>query len=99
MFFVLLAESTIFCNIQKTYTYTSVCDIALAVRTFIAEESPRTLEDEIFTRTKIYALAVVLLFQWGLLVHNGIYKTGACCRFSLINYMDISLEQHATTTD
>ena len=38
--------------------YDSVCDTALAVRICIAYESSRTLEYEIFTRTKISAIAV-----------------------------------------
>ena len=58
VFFVLLAESTKFYSIRKTYTYTSVCDTTLAVRKFVAYESPLTLEYEIFTRTKISAITV-----------------------------------------
>ena len=38
--------------------YTSVCDTALAVRKLIAYESSRTLEYEIFMRTKISAITV-----------------------------------------
>ena len=59
-FFILLAESIKFYSIRKLYSYTRVCDKALAVRNFIAYESPRTLEYEIFTRTKISAIAVHL---------------------------------------
>ena len=40
VFFVLLAESTKFCSIRKPYTYTSVCDTALAIWKFMAYDSP-----------------------------------------------------------
>ena len=46
--FVLLAKSTKISSIRKPCTYTSVCDTALKVRKFIAYESSRTLEYEIF---------------------------------------------------
>ena len=39
--------------------YNSVCDTVLAVRKFIAYESSRMLEYEIFTHTKISAITVV----------------------------------------
>ena len=45
----------------KSCTHTSVCDIAVAVRKFIAYESSRALEYEIFTRTKISTITVVQL--------------------------------------
>ena len=48
VYFVLLAESTKFSSIRKLCTHTSVYDIALAVRKFIAYESSRALEYEIF---------------------------------------------------
>ena len=54
VFFVLLAESTKFCSIRNPFTCTSVCDSALAVRRFIAYESPQTLEYEMFMRSKFF---------------------------------------------
>ena len=39
-------------SIRKPCTHTSVCDIVLTVRKFIAHESLRTIEDEIFTRKR-----------------------------------------------
>ena len=59
VYFVLLAESTKFSSIWKLCTHTSVCDIAVAVRKFIAYESSGALEYEIFTRTKISAITIV----------------------------------------
>ena len=56
--FVLSVESTKFGSIRKPCTYNSVCDTVLAVRKFIAYESSRALEYEIFTRTKISAITV-----------------------------------------
>ena len=58
VYFVLLAESTKISSIRKPCTYTSVCDTAFKVRKFIAYENSRTLEYEIFTRTKISAITV-----------------------------------------
>ena len=58
VFSVLLAESTKFCSIRKPYKYKSVCDTALAVHTFIAYESLRTLEYGSFMRTEISAITV-----------------------------------------
>ena len=58
VYFVLLAESTKFSSIRKPCPYTNVCDTAVAVRKLIAYESSRTLEYEIFTRTKISAITV-----------------------------------------
>ena len=58
VYFVLLAESTTFSSIRKLCTHTSVCDIVVAVRKFIAYESSRAQEYEIFTRTKISAITV-----------------------------------------
>ena len=55
--FVLSAESTKFSSIRKPCTYNSVCDTVLAQK-FIVYKSSRTLEYEIFTRTKISAIAV-----------------------------------------
>ena len=58
VYFVLLAESTKISSIRKPCTYTSVCDTGFKVRKFIAYENSRTLEYEIFTRTKISAITV-----------------------------------------
>ena len=49
--FVLLAVSTKISSTRKLCACTGVCDTALEVRKFIAYESSRTLEHEIFTRT------------------------------------------------
>ena len=38
--------------------HTILCDTALAVRKFIADESSQALEHEIFTRTKISVIIV-----------------------------------------
>ena len=64
VYFVLLAESTKFSSILKQRTHTSVCDTALAVRKLIAYESSRTLEYEIFTRTKISAITVCATLRY-----------------------------------
>ena len=58
VYFVLLAESTKFSSIREPYTYRSVSDTTVAVRKFLAYESWQTLEYEIFTRTKIFAITV-----------------------------------------
>ena len=55
-----LAESTKFSSTRKPYTYTSVSDTTLAVRTFLAYENQQMLEYEIFTRTKISAITVTV---------------------------------------
>ena len=60
VYFVLLAERTKFCSIRIPCTYTRVCSPALAVWKFIAYESLRTLEYEIFTRMKISAITVCI---------------------------------------
>ena len=59
VYFVLLAESTKFSSTRKPCPYTNVCDTTVAVRKLIAYESSRTLEYEIFTRTKISAITVI----------------------------------------
>ena len=58
VYFVLLAESTKFSSIRKPYTYTSVSDTTVAVRKFLVYESWQTLEYEIFTPTKVFAITV-----------------------------------------
>ena len=57
-----LAESTKFSSIRKPCTYNSVCDTVLAVQKFIAYESSRTLEYEIFIRTEISAITAINFF-------------------------------------
>ena len=56
--FLLSAESTKFCNVRKPCTQNSVSDTALAARKFIAYESSRTLEYEIFTHMILSAITV-----------------------------------------
>ena len=73
--FVLSAESTKFSCTRKPCTYNSVCDTVLAVRKFIAYESLRTLEYEIFTRTKFSAITVML---------SGNTREGHCCQKTLL---------------
>ena len=60
--FTLSAESTKCSSIRKPCKYNRVCDSALAVRKFTAYKSSRTLEYEIFTRTKISAITVSFFF-------------------------------------
>ena len=59
VYFILLAESTKISSIQKPCSYTKICDTALEVRKFIACESLQTLECEIFTHMKIFAITVL----------------------------------------
>ena len=86
VYFVLLAGSTKFSSIWKLCTHTSVCDITLAVRKFIAYESSRALEYEIFTRTKISAITVVFSINlipffdiWSVLAVFQPSCLGMCC--------------------
>ena len=60
--FVCLAESTKFSGIRKPCTYNSVCDTVLAVQKFVAYESSRTREYEIFIPTKISAITIINFF-------------------------------------
>ena len=76
-----LAESTKFSSIRKPYTYTSVSDITVAVRKFLAYESRQALEYEIFMRTKISAITASSFrnAQWNqfLAVAEGASPTSA----------------------
>ena len=64
VYFALLAERTKFIVAYESHAHiTSVCDTALAVRKCIAYERSRTLEYEIFTRTKISAITVIIILS------------------------------------
>ena len=74
--FVLLAVSTKISSIRKPFTYTSVRDTALEVQKCIAYESLRTLKYEIFTRTKISAITVIV----AAILHRLRRKTSDACK-------------------
>ena len=67
VYFVLSAEDTKFSSKRKLYTYTNVCDTILPVGKFVAYESLRNQEYEIFTHTKISAFTVEILNNFILL--------------------------------